>query len=259
MLTKLHPVDLARRLCQIGPYVLFCNAECEGKNQELIKYIYEMNYTLKNISFLELKWEEYKKFKGIKSDNEMNHIYAYFKGEISISESNPTKENLFYFFKKCVELYNNKIDCKIHNIGIRNKNIAKCGNIIEELERKNIYIYNKLKLLKKKINVSGTKKIKYSKKEINWYKDVKYNELPFSILDENSISDYSKIDENDIKKLDDKCFNISYNVEKVFKRGDIKTIILKKYQSNGVSQFKSFENHLNKHYIENKGNYKIFK
>lgn len=247
MILKLHPTDLRRRLTKTGPFIVFCNAECGGDNEKLIEYIYDISYSLNDISFIELKWIEYKKFKGFKSDDEKNHIYAYFKGEISLFEPNPNNENLLIFFNKCVELYNKKIDTTVQNIGLRNKNVDKCiKNKKEQLERERNYVYKKAYFLRKKIKISSinTKNIKNNilfQPQMKYYNDVKYTELPNSLFDENPISDNSIITENNIKKSENKTVNISYNIENIFKNDDIYNNVYMNYKSTGMSASQYFK------------------
>lgn len=162
MLKKIKSKFLSTFISNIGPYVVFCNAYQKGQNAELVKYMYTIEEKLKHIVFIELGWEEYKKFKNSHSDYYMNSIYAYYKNSLLFYETLPNSENLFLFFRKVIELYNEKIDTKISHVGskieynIFKNNLPLKFSFEKDLRKqKDKYIrHKKCDLLRKKIKLS---------------------------------------------------------------------------------------------------------
>lgn len=219
MIKKIQPTYLSRYICKRGPYVVFCNSECEGKNKELVKYMYTIFHKFKKITFLELNWWHYKSNFSIKSDDEMNHIKLFSSGNLEMSECNPNSQNLLNFFDKCAKLYNLCIDSCLNNVGSRYIQDFKYHNYHENKEdsfinfRKNLYIRRRKRyLLQSKIKIS--KKLKNNEDESSesispdWYYNVKFDNLPDNIFENQLENENSYKNKQDQLKLD-------INVEKL--------------------------------------------
>lgn len=209
MLKKIISKLLANNICKNGPYVVFCSANREGQNEELVKYMYEVEKILKHIHFIELDWKDYKKFKNSGSDNYMNCIYAYFNNKLEIFEDNPNSDKLILFFQKVIDFHNKHIDYRISRVGSNIKNnFYEKGICLKNIADKNEkYIRNeKSRLLKKKVKLSISEL-----KEIFVCKTDKF-EIQ-KIMDNILINNHP---ENDIE-TDKECLKQSVRIKKLVK------------------------------------------
>lgn len=234
MVIKIEAAKLAKYVNKKGLHVIFFNSSHPGKNMELVKYMYVMYNKLKHINFFELNWNDYKKFKNIKTDDVMNTVLAYYDGQIAISEPNPTSENLLNFFTICVNLFNEKIDESIYNIGSRQKINSGLSppNKSDSLSTKTIKksIYKKSWLLGKKIKISRKENILSKSESLsNWFCDVKIDGIPNDIFEDSNNFENKNILDSKEDKL-----NVNLNVEKMLNRIEIKRRV---YQN--IPNFKS--------------------
>lgn len=199
MIIRINPQNFPRRVSKTGPFVVFFDAKIIGKNKQLVKIIHYIGEKLKNISFFELEWNEFKRFRGINTDNEMNNIYLYYKGKIEIKEVNPDSQKLLKFLDKIVKIYNNEIDKKIVEI---EKKVNKIENYIQSVTKNYKLILKKHCYYNYELTRLNKHKLKISHKDVNiinesmpdnWFYDVNIsNEVPSNFINENNQPGNSK-------------------------------------------------------------------
>lgn len=246
MIIKIKPERLSKSVSKIGPFVIFFNAGTLGKNQNIVKYIYEVDKKLKDIKFLELNWTEYKKFRGILSDNDMNQILAYFKNKIEVSEQNPNSDNLFVFIERVVELYNKRLDDNINRLELRTKKYINPKSLLPQKETKinicdineRIILYRRAEFLRKKIKLSKIESIR-NVNDVNF--KLKKSLLNRFINDkvENNINIVKIIRRDSINKN----LFINFDVEKLLPMNQVKEKVYKNKILLRQSKLKNLENH----------------
>lgn len=209
MIRKVTSDKLAYYISKRGPYVLYFNGECGGQNSEILKFMAEKANRYPIISFIEVKWSEYKMFKCKTDDYEMNNIYLYYDGMIKFCEPNPDSFNLEIFFVKVFELHNISIDVSLKNIGrVSNENrmiLIKSDLLDFPPKRKNIFKYKETALLKKKIKLitenTCCKNNKNHTEYYNWYNEIKFEDLPNDLLENSKTTEKNTVKNKPIKNI----------------------------------------------------------
>lgn len=143
--------NLGNYLNKRGPYVVFCNAELEGTNKDIVNDMRQIEIIFKDIKFLEVKWKAFKVFYGTLPEENMNIIYAYYHGKLQFSQNVTDSKNLIPFFQKLADLYNRSLDDKINNVGSK---FNSQSQITEYSKRRELqFKYNRKYFNKKKIKL----------------------------------------------------------------------------------------------------------
>lgn len=179
MFIKLEPNHLGRYLWRWGPFIYFYNAESEGPNKRIVNYINAMTSVYPRLDVIEINWKT--QISKIPKTNlqDKNKVFLYFKGSKQIEENEPNESEIRNIFYLCAKFYNQKIENKANNIGIKGR--IDCPNRRNNsLSKKKIYYQPKEKLqayiLKKKIDIFNDEKIakfihqKLSHQSKNMYK-----------------------------------------------------------------------------------------
>lgn len=199
MVKEITPSRIRQFLSKRGPYVYYFNGECQGLNKDLVNHMHEFYKKIKDITFLEIKWKEYKQFRNIKSDEEMNYLYAYYNGLEKYCEKNPELKNLEIFFIKCIDLLQKTIEESIKNIGSRtlcnDRNLNNDRNDLIESKEKYELRWRRKCYIKKILNLQNNHfTYLYDVKNLNssspitsnWFDDVKYSDLLKNFLEDSS-------------------------------------------------------------------------
>lgn len=231
---------LQRYLWRLGPYVLYYK---DIKNLDLIFLINKLIPTYKKIKFLQVEWNDYKRFNHINSDKEMNLICAYYSGKIEYSVDNPNEDELIIFLSKSLLLFNLKMENRASNVGKKSRKIfdkeqplkikinERLSKRIEHrIEiRKNYYLNQRINYLNK--NFDYWTKSKKSKYDI-------LNSENFEIISfQKNINNNQKtnvsIENIKSQSLIDNDFQISFNKPKLINQNN--NIVTKNYSITNLS------------------------
>lgn len=210
MLISIKPNKLKSYLWHLGPYLYFYNNSGDEVNQKIVYKMREMAYKYSKIVVLEIDWNVKLLFDHNFNTDIINHVFVYFKGKLKEIFKNPNENAIEEIFEKAIYFFNENMEIKSKNVGIRNKyDFSKIINYDKKnLDRiKKNYINNECKrkyLLNNRIRLTD--------------KTTFYNNLATKISPTLKYKNMLNSYKNDLKNIDldflhnNHLFNLSENI-----------------------------------------------